>query len=394
MMNTAHGLSGHAYHEALLEEVYKQFHQTGNLKDQVDAQLTAFKTVASNALHLIGDLAFQMNIRTMLENPTELDSQDFDSTGPSLPISTLESFNNLIGILEDYQIPVPNYIPALIKLMNVKIKLQDSYIVRDISMPPAYIIPFCPKYGVDSLKSVCLQGSGTPGDGILTNMGLAKLHMDKFGIKYTPFSKSMLEPTELSLSDDLAIAHLSFSDITIWETGDATYHCTNPSGQFETEADFQNAKYYFKSDPTCDLFRIINLIYGTYAATYNIYSGITVGCEPKNTTGNMGAVKAAFTDAAFTNLHAITDANIFAYFLALWRGDETDQTHLITKVDGSAVTAGAMTYAFWPMIMAYDLWCNSGNGPSYLHMKDYNLKWFGEHLFSGGGRAKRKGSKD
>lgn len=391
---TGHGLGAHTYFENMLGAVNESYQVVGNLKEQVDAQLTSFKTLSSNLLQILADMSSQLTIRQYLENPTLTDAQTGDFTGvsPTMALWTTDTLNTMISILEDEQVPVPNFIPAILNLTTkLSFKLQDPYILRKNQIPGSFFIPYGSPHAYATLRDTYWRNAS---DGVDGNQGKAKLHMDKFGIKHTPFKRSMIEPSPaIAIGDPLGIAYFTQYPLK-YAAGSASYtEIQQSTADLSTAAaSFTNRRYVWRGDkPTCELYPIVNLLFGAYDATYNIYGGWTTPATPYDSQGYFNLARIARTGQAYAHVEletspAIYEKSLFPLFGCMYTIHGTGRATISMQPHGTLLTDHVdhdLDIENHPiMTMFPDAWVSTaGKGVDYRVMKDFNMNWLAGKMF-------------
>jgi hypothetical protein len=268
ILNYAYGTNAAYLADGLIEAV-NTGHMTGNMKDLVAAQETGFDNLSTNIICVLFDLAWQKHVRYILDNPPEqntnnLTVSDGGIANVKVPVYTPDEYNTTIGNMEGRGLVVPNVILEILKAFNWYVKRTEPYNVGSSTIPASYFSPFISYYTPDNLDALIQT--------CYTNIGQAKLYMDKFGVKYKTFSESDLEPIEKKLFpiDDDLIAYFNHMVPIIYDGANPQAITHYPFSADNSESH----RYYFRNDPNDSKIHAYAKLLHAYNATYNKYGGL------------------------------------------------------------------------------------------------------------------------
>jgi hypothetical protein len=261
---------------------------------------------------------------------------------------------------------IPNAVLALIQPLNFVILVNDEWIKGGQNIPPSYINPF-----ITTVSETNLQSYRTL---IRSNNGTAKLHMDKFGVKYTPFKSNMVtEFKTLRLWDVDALAYLNHSRLNV-STASAYY----PTGiNYSADADTaKTIKFFFKDNPNESVLHyILPMLNCPYNGTHNQYGGLLASSELTTTAGDIAMV-AKYTEETEFLASAITSkTNLVSKFLAAY--DQTDVLNIsLTGTDHGGLNTDQ---TIWSLGWMYGL--KYGTGLSGGQLENVLLQYIISKMF-------------
>jgi hypothetical protein len=248
--------------------------KTGNLKDIDDTEAASFETVCEEWMDVLLNLGPQQNILDLMDNPKRDDNAIDLADGDAdtvVPLFTEDSRNTLIGELEG--MPIPKICVELYNHLKFYFKTRAPWTKGGISHPGQYLIPIMPATALTTVQA--------NKEAIYSNGGLARLHMDKFGIPHQPFKAEMLEGEMHDISngiwDPCAIGFFAEWVLPLTDDSDPGDGTTSLTPSYPLHQDgSEGHKLYFPSGGKPDdipLYSVLPLI-STYNATYNPYGGL------------------------------------------------------------------------------------------------------------------------
>jgi hypothetical protein len=250
----------------LLIAMYKEGRTSGNMKDVVSAEETAFSVAGLNAFMVLFELIGQGVVNEFLANPAQSDTNGASSNAPAC--FTYTSYVHLISTLENKGVCVPNVIIKMLKELCFVIKFQDSYNVGAKSLPPRYFYPWTPDMTLAEMEAFTTEWAA--------NNALARLHMDKFGISYSEFKSEMVfSVPEISPSDVKAMAYFNHMPYKI--RGDGATYTLWPVVDMSDGTNWNTIPLYFKDSPGEAPLRALAPLFHGYHADNNQYGGILSG---------------------------------------------------------------------------------------------------------------------
>lgn len=337
---------------------YKEGHTSGNMKDVVTAEETSFSVVCEAAFTVIMELILNMNQDEFFANPAESDTNTLTSTRPVK--ITLQSLILTVQTLSRKALVVPNVVKKLINDIMFVVKFSDEYSVGTVVLPPGYLIPWTPSIVLANLEALITTWG--------SNNAAAKLHMDKFGIKYSQFSESDL----ISLPEvpiDSPQAMWMFNHFPLLLRGAAADINMYPDVDLAGGTDWTSERFYFKQNPNeCILHALVPLLYA-YHATNNPYGGILSAQLVDATQNNFNMMKSAYDNTStFTKGSA---PNIFMRFRAVWT--QTDNYNI--SQTGTDRT-GDSDLSDWDYAIEHSLFYGTGLTKTILEqiLKNYMIE--------------------
>jgi hypothetical protein len=202
---------------------------------------------------------------------TVSDLDDGVKANVNIAIFEEDARNTLISELESLASCLPKFVLDLWKMFAHYFKMKNSWYRGALALPGQYLIPFVPKSALTTIQAAK--------ETIYTNSGLARLHMDKFGIQHVKFSREMLHFEEHDLSKGVWDAYTLgyFAEAMIPFTGDGA-----PLGEgvlypaYPLHADgSENHKLYFFDGGKPDDIPLYSVLWAMYDqnGTYNPYGG-------------------------------------------------------------------------------------------------------------------------
>jgi hypothetical protein len=261
----------------LATTAYKLGMTTGNLKDENSTESAAFETLCEEWIDVLFNLGPQQIILDLMDNPiradTVLDLNDGDAD-VVVPLFAEDARNTLISELEGMLIP--KFSLEIWKAFNFYFKTRESWVKGGIGHPGSYLIPITPYSALTTVQA--------SKEAIYSNQGYSKNHMDKFGIKYTKFSRDMLAGEEHDISngvlDNTAIGFFGEWFLPITDDGDPGTGTTLLQARYPLHLDgSESHRLYFPTGSKPDdipLYSVLPLMH-TYNATYNPYGGLLAG---------------------------------------------------------------------------------------------------------------------
>jgi hypothetical protein len=326
-------------------------HMTGNMKDVVANQQTGFDNLVTNIMPVLFDLAFQQTIRKVLDNPPEQNTNNLDVSDGAIgnvkvPIYTPDEFNTVVANMEGRNLIIPDVCLKILKLFNWYVKRSDEYFIGTSTIPSSYWMPFIGYYTPDNLDTII--------NTVYTNLGQAKLHMDKFGVKYSKFSIGMLDSVEKDMRklDDDLIAWFCHAYPEI-------YDGANPQSlrKYSFSADnSENHRYYFRNSPNDSDIHAYAKLLDEYNATYNQYGGLLSTIVVPTT---QGYVDALYCDKAEDTGFKGNSAAGFFHLIRKYYG-VYKQTNTFNISTTGTYLAADVDISTWPTAIDFDLKHGSG----------------------------------
>jgi hypothetical protein len=252
--------------QTLAGDIVDQGHTSGNMKDKVDDEETAYKQVSLNALRAILDCRIQHQIRTLMADYAEADETGGSNTSPA--VWTLATFNQLMTEIDGKHIMVPNWVLKLADDFLFYVQLGEQYTIGTVRTPPSYFIPYISDAKYSEMASYL-------GSYVYTYNGESKIYMDKFGVKYKELKSSDLtKPLTMykGWRHPEVLAFLCHSSYHIYDN--ASIHLISPDGVYANDAiaaDHASRKFYFVDKPDEAPYHLFTPLLNEYNADKNKY---------------------------------------------------------------------------------------------------------------------------
>jgi hypothetical protein len=335
-----------AYFGDLAIAAVESGHSSGNMKDKVAAQETGFDDAVQMSIDTLFELAFQKTIRKLMDNPPELSSDDLTpgdgQTGNTkMTVLTPDEYNTLVGNIEGRGAVVSNFVLNVFKTFNFYIKRSEPWQVGAVDIPASYIIPFCSLQKLADIEAYV--------NSWYSNNGLARLHMDKFGVKYQPFKESMLEAREIKVHDPDAIAFFNHCPFAIYDGANPqliTYKKFDADGS-------EDHPYYFKDSPNESKIHAYAKLLHQYNATYNKYGGLLFyGNSAVPTTQNYTNtfIAGKYENSEFLGQSVGGSKNLHKLFFSTYK-----QTNTLNVSFTGTYLSGDLDSTTWPLAVDLDL---------------------------------------
>jgi hypothetical protein len=189
---------------------------------------------------------------------------------------------------------------------------------------------------------------------IYSNQGQARVHMDKFGVKYETFKEGMLEPRMITRDNVDYIAFMNHGMLGI-------YDGANPQAirEYGFNGDgSENHKYYFKDRPDESKIHAFAKLLGSYNATYNKYGGLLYQVDAfVPTTQNYINM---FRASRFENTEFVSNSIAAFADIALDFKDVYKQTNTLNVSFTGTYLSADIDISSWPLAWKYDLKYGSG----------------------------------
>lgn len=309
------GTPGNQDHEGAFEALniamYKEGKTSGNMKDVVSAEETAFGAVCRDAFMVCFNEAYRRIILELLANSAESDTDEIADNRP--PVITYTSMNLELQNMQEKNLVIPDHISKMIKDLTFLIKIQESYSVGSLILPPRYLVPFSPFMDFANVQSYNSDWA--------QNNALAKLHMDKFGIKYHKFSDSDIpEAPEVSTSSSKAIAYFNHMPLVVRDA--ANDQPIYPYASIAGTATWTGILYYFKENPDEDpLHILLPILVNAYHVDNNPYGGMLSFRYCTDTQNHVCIVSSSYTNTSTWT--SALEYEIVFYFLATYKQTNT-----------------------------------------------------------------------
>jgi hypothetical protein len=260
-----------------------------------------------------------------------------------MALITRSSYATLMQELEG--LIIPNLVIEILKPLNFYIKMSEPWIQGETTIPPRYVVLRTPSLSLASLNSYV--------ETIRSNQGEAKMHMDKFGIKYSTWDQSLLEARELTINDIDAIAYFQHAYLMINNTtGSPQYY--KPQSIDLGQDGGEDYKYYFADNPNESVINVLAKLFHTREATYNKYGGTFVNYEDPGGNSDM-CVQCKYTESTeFLANTVLNNFDILSQFRAFWEQTDT----LNVSLTGTGISND--DYPTWLTALLKDLKYGSG----------------------------------
>lgn len=342
LFNRASSATEAAYIANGCEEAVTIGRQTGNMKEEVAAQKTAYKQIIDDWMQIIFELAAQEAIIDLMENPPRSDSAtslgDGNTGNTNIALFTKSSRATMLQELEG--LVMPNVVMEIFRPLNFYWKLLDPWILGETTIPARYILPRMPTNALTTINTLISS--------VYSNQGEAKMHMDKFKIKYKTWPGiDALKPRELRIADTDSIAYLSHMNLCY--RGIAAAKISPPAYGFDADGS-ENHRYYFKDSPNESVINVLAKLLEPYDATYNQYGGLLANAAI-TTSQNDAGMSAKLTESSeFLGTTIYNNLDFLLNVKAIW--DQTDDINI--ELTGSDPTNADIS-GFWPLASQLDL---------------------------------------
>jgi hypothetical protein len=362
-------------------------------RDEVGAQLTAFEEILYDWVMLLFELGFQSVNRHLFARPYELDANTAvnDANGPAC--ATIDSFDDFVNYIEQLNLMVPQVAVDLFKKLFFIIKLQDSYLYDATRIPERYYVWYCPQN--DHTENEVYLGL------IQANSALAISHAQKFGIKMTKFTASMVLDGYDVLDAHHPKSRFIFSlPIGFYDNGnkvkfphrvrgaDTSYLVYADGVDAGADADFWSyVKIYFSkdADPNESGLEHLRMLFYPYNATYNPYGGLFYRFHYRATQNTMTMINQYYTGyQAWTAVYL--NYAIVLQFDALWK----NQANILEVTINGANVADADISTFVSPVREPDLLYATGYSQS--KWTSWFLLWLVDNTYKRGETIARSGN--
>ena len=270
---------------------YKEGKISGNMKDVNANEETAFSVVGLDSFMISFEIAYSLLHRELIGNPPE--SNTTTTTSNDIVCWEEGTFRQIINDLENKSIVIPSCIKQLVRDLLFVVKLDEEYSQGPNTLPPRYLMPFCPSMSLAEAQVFIAEWA--------SNNSLAKVHMDKFGIKYETWTVSMCEDAPEKNYDDPDVIAWAFAmPMSIYQSGD---HSVYPDGvNLAGTATWTTKRHYFKEDPNESKLDAYAPLFFGYHATNNPYGGILSAYELGTTNNDINMSRCDYhEDTAYTS---------------------------------------------------------------------------------------------
>ena len=346
-----------------------QGHRSGNMKDVATGEETAFQNLCGASFCLMMDMALQLQIKEMLAYPAESDTNALAVNRPV--VITTSSFDKVTNELEQRGAVIPNAVIALVKEFNFYFKIQEPYVKGVVNLPGSYLIPFAPSKILTELEVYKTA--------IMANQLLAVNYMNKFGVKFSSFNRSMIEGAqEFTLNSPRALQYFGHTQLHYYDA--AAIVPLVPTGDIEAADGVATRKYWFVKDPNEDLFHaLVPFLYG-YVVTDNQYGGIFDEYTCDASDNRIGVPSCEKTNSTTWNNQMIYDPEEVQIAM-LWYGAWTQTNTFNVSLTGTSLAAET-DIINWPLAFI-----NNAKYATLIHsdeMKDGVLiGYLDKHMFGG-----------
>lgn len=323
--------------DGLIDVAWMAGAKTGNIKDLVAGQESAYKAWMERWTIIAWELAAQLMLRPLVSAMTE--SSTTATTNATIAIWKQSDWDQYIASIS--KLDCPEFVYRFLKPFLFYVRMTESYDKAGITIPPSYFIPICYRYALATLE--------TAREAVKANSSEAMLHCMKFGIPFSKFSIDKLKAEEVSRSDVYnnqdRIAFFSIAPYYYtWKTGPTP--TLMEQGAILTGAnlttDFTNIHYIF--DDGQDM-SILHAFYQFFGATYNVtnckYGEIilpiaTAATEYHTSILHMANLGTAWTVGLMSG-HVVR--HVMKLFASYWNGDANKGM----QWNGAEVTAAQTT---------------------------------------------------
>lgn len=318
----------------VIDDTWKEGHRSGNMKDSVSGDVTAFKNNTAALFCLGMDLGYQNLYRELLANPTENDAAGGTAgANPVIGLHTLNSWNELVAELEARKIPVPTFISQLWSDLLLCFKIDDPWMRGTVQLPPRYYVPFMP----DNTKTE----SESMMDTIYSNSGQSVVHMAKYDYKWKPFSKEMITNYHIyDLKGAEAVSWFMNGPGAHWTSYSGGQNYFRPIGSLSAATPAVTSKrLYFLSDANECAINYLLPMFEAYHATNNKYGGIMGAFTSAQAASyRCGLFQTSYTGTTFSAVDTQSGSADQVALLPLQMMAEGIYTEPVSRPVGGALT--------------------------------------------------------
>lgn len=337
LSNINDGANVEAAFDNALDIAWEMGAKTGNIKDLVTTQETAFK----NWLRFWTILAFETAAQAMLRPFVPAFTEGSGTITSTTTISpwVQADWDAFIASLE--RLDCPDFIYRFMQPYLFYIKMTDTYEKSGITIPASYVLPICHVNILTNLQANRENAKAASAE--------AMLHCKKFGIPFGKFSLDKLKAREVNRKDIFQnqdiVALFGFMPFNYtWKTGPTVtlreqVACLTGA---DLVADYNVIKYPFiDGQPLSMVHALYPLYTGTYDATNEPYANILYPMVTATTEYQVNIFHTSLLGTAWTVglMSGNSSLQVLELFMAMyntaanfgmtWSGTEvtTAQTH-------------------------------------------------------------------
>lgn len=212
-------------------------------KDVVSAQETALSVCGFEGFVILWELCLQYAYRTLLPDQTYTDAGDY-AANLKPEIWTSNTWYAFLAELKERKFWIPKAMIRTVKMFMIYIQTTTQFVQGAVTVPPSYIIPFCPRLNPAEVRAHFAVW--------VTNRGLATLHAAKFGFELVPFSEDMLGMDMVEEESNDWIALSCSMQLIVRNTAQTADLPLVLPGDMVTDAttEYTTRPVYFRGDPS------------------------------------------------------------------------------------------------------------------------------------------------
>jgi hypothetical protein len=206
------------------------------------------------------------------------------------------------------------------------------------------------------------------------NRGLANQHMEKFGVKVTPFSPSMIEAREISIDSDEALELLQVLTLGFYNAAPG-YTYRYPLGDQSMAAAEASFVFYFRGTPRTEWFAIAP-IFQAYNAGNNKYGGFTAVGAPDTDANDVNIMRMAFSGTSWTGGTIDSVSSTLTLIPQTWVQNAEFEMNIV----GTNLTTVRFAPEDCPLLQEGDIRYNTRT-PTQGDMEEWLKEVFIQHTF-------------
>jgi hypothetical protein len=305
----------------------------------------------------------QQHIKSVFSNPYLADGSTFNTAdgniGPCL--WTEQTFEDIVAMIEGHTVPL--IAVELMKELVYIIKYREGYDTVNENILAQYVIPWGTAITSTNAQYM-IRGQAAANVNIMENQALAQSHMDKFGIKYTKFSRSMIDEIRvISYDSPKTLQTLQLPLILYAAANEYLDNGIGVGNANSAALDWSAYTYFFTESIDEAKILLLRALFLPYDATYNPYGGLLATEKIQATQNRLNLYRCKYTGYSthWYALHITTDAvnQQVLDWRNIWNYKSGDYEPTIA---GNFLTANAeisnATYDHWPF--AYDKFRKTG----------------------------------
>jgi hypothetical protein len=329
--------------------LYTEGHFSGHMKDKDTTEEDAYFDICCELWNVIGELRNDKVIADRLENP------DFDDTTATTiaaykPLE-ISSTNEFIEGMVDRNMVIPQFIVDLLYMFTGHyIKLTDPYEIYGTNYPEAGIAT-----GIRYNTLATLQTNRNAAFG---DMGDAKQHMNKFGIKYVPVTKELIYKNMNTYDLKSNEALFLLQDYQLQWYGTDTSYTFLPWGgvNFDGGTDWSDWSLEYYMPPSPSAHYAFTMCGHGHHATNNPYGGLYQQISVANNDGDVNLLRWAINDtdpnAPVDIMNTAADKHLPVLFPQMWPEDRNGTAGTMDiGLHGTKVSTDYSFDAWLPSIM-------------------------------------------